>query len=298
MTKTSYQTKLINNKLCICKGRLSQKIKFGKLPIINDYKRKINLKKYPVVITQCKKCYLIQLKYSIQDRLLFPNNYSYLSGNSKEKIENFKSIIKKINKISKKKDIKILDIGSNDGSFLKLAKKKYSRVLGIEPTNCAKLCDDKKIQVIKNSLNLKLAKKIKNQYLGFDFITAINILAHTSSLDEILKSIKLLLNKDGTIIIEVQYLYDLITQKGFDSFHHEHNFYFTLSSIQQLFNNYNLYIFDAEKINVHGGILRIYVSQTKKILSKVKTKLNGPKTKFLSPYTPKDFTIPTSLVKI
>ena len=80
--------------------------------------------------------------------------------------------------------------------------------------------------------------------------------------------INLLLNKDGTIIIEVQYLYDLITQKGFDSFHHEHNFYFTLSSIQQLFNNYNLYIFDAEKINVHGGILRIYVSQTKKILSK------------------------------
>ena len=34
-------------------------------------------KKYPVLITQCKKCLLVQLKYSVPDKLLFPYNYSY-----------------------------------------------------------------------------------------------------------------------------------------------------------------------------------------------------------------------------
>ena len=94
------------------------------MPLINNYTKKKNLKKYPVVISQCKKCLLIQLKYSIPDNLLFSDNYSYLSGNSKEKIKNFESIINKIKKYSKNPAPKILDIGSNDGSFLELAKKK------------------------------------------------------------------------------------------------------------------------------------------------------------------------------
>ena len=122
MIKSPYSPDIINNKLCVCKNKLSKKINFGNLPLINNYTNKINLTKYPVAVSQCEKCKLINLKYSIPDKLLFPSNYSYLSGNSKEKIENFKSILYKIEKFSKKKDPRILDIGSNDGSFLELAK--------------------------------------------------------------------------------------------------------------------------------------------------------------------------------
>ena len=92
---------------------------------INNYTINKNLKKYPTIISQCQNCLLIQLKYSVPDKLLFPNNYSYLSGNSKEKINNFASILDKIKKTSKKKTPQILDIGSNDGSFLEIVKKKY-----------------------------------------------------------------------------------------------------------------------------------------------------------------------------
>ena len=93
---------IINRKFCICKNKLKQKINFGKLPLINNYRVKKNLKKYPVIISQCKKCLLIQLKYSVPDELLFPKNYSYLSGNSKEKIKNFASIHFKISKYYRK----------------------------------------------------------------------------------------------------------------------------------------------------------------------------------------------------
>ena len=100
MTKKYMHPTIINRKICICKNKLNKNINFGNLPLINNYTTKKNLKKYPVIISQCKKCLLIQLKYSIPDKLLFSDNYSYLSGNSKEKIKNFESILYKIRKYS------------------------------------------------------------------------------------------------------------------------------------------------------------------------------------------------------
>ena len=273
MTKQRLPKYIINRKVCICKNKLKQKINFGHLPLINNYKTKKNLIKYPVVISQCEKCFLIQLKYSVPDKLLFPNNFSYLSGNSKEKINNFASILAKIKKNSKKNSPQILDIGSNDGSFLEIVKKKYPKVLGVEPTNTARNAIKKGINTIKKSLNFKLAKKILNKYSKFDFIIASNFFAQTNNLKEILKSIKLILDKKGLLIVEVQYLYELLLQKGFDSFHHEHVAYYTLSSITKLLEKYNLYVFDAEKLKVHGGMLRVYISLNKKPITKKMKKI-------------------------
>ncbi len=268
MTKKHLKKTIINRKICICKNKLGPKINFGYLPLINNYSRKKNSRKYPVIVTQCKKCLLIQLKYSIADKLLFSKNYSYLSGNSKEKLGNFKSILEKIKKYSKTKNPKILDIGSNDGSFLEIVKRSYKNVLGIEPTNTAKISLGKGISTIKKPLNFKLAKKITEDYPKFDFVVATNFFAQTNHLEEIIKSIKLILNKEGLLIVEVQYLYDLISQKGFDSFHHEHIAYYTLSSIIKVLKKYKLFVFDAEKLKVHGGILRVFVSQKEKKFTK------------------------------
>ena len=273
MKKKHLQKTIINRKVCICKNKLKEKINFGNLPLINNYTIKKNLKKYPTIISQCQNCLLIQLKYSVPDKLLFPNNYSYLSGNSKEKINNFISILAKIKKTSKKKNPQILDIGSNDGSFLEIVKKKYPKVLGVEPTNTARNAIKKGINTIKKSLNFKLAKKILNKYSKFDFIIASNFFAQTNNLKEILKSIKLILDKKGLLIVEVQYLYELLLQKGFDSFHHEHVAYYTLSSITKLLEKYNLYVFDAEKLKVHGGMLRVYISLNKKPITKKMKKI-------------------------
>ena len=273
MKKKHLQKTIINRKVCICKNKLKQKINFGNLPLINNYTIKKNLKKYPTIISQCQNCLLIQLKYSVPDKLLFPNNYSYLSGNSEEKINNFISILAKIKKTSKKKNPQILDIGSNDGSFLEIVKKKYPKILGVEPTNTARNAIKKGINTIKKSLNFKLAKKILNKYSKFDFIIASNFFAQTNNLKEILKSIKLILDKKGLLIVEVQYLYELLLQKGFDSFHHEHIAYYTLSSITKLLEKYNLYVFDAEKLKVHGGMLRVYISLNKKPITKKMKKI-------------------------
>ena len=268
MTNKHNQKDIIIRKNCICSNKLRQNINFGSMPLINNYKKKKNLKKYPIAVCQCEDCLLIQLKYSVHDRLLFPSNYSYLSGNSKEKINNFETILDKIKKISKKKNPQILDIGCNDGSFLELVKKIYPKILGIEPTDAAKISIKKGIDTIKEPLNFKLAKKILNKYSKFDFIVATNFFAQTNHLDEIIKSVKLILDSKGLLIVEVQYLYDLLIQKGFDSFHHEHIAYYTASSIKKVLEAHKLYVFDAERLKVHGGILRVYVSLNKKPITR------------------------------
>ena len=264
MKKKNLQKNIINRKICFCKNKLKYEVEFGNLPLINNYKSKKNLVKFPTTITQCTNCLLIQLKYSVSDRLLFPKNYSYLSSNSKEKLNNFESLFKKIKKFSRNRNPYILDIGSNDGSFLEIVKKKYSKVLGIEPTNTAKISLAKNINTIKKSLNFNIAKNRIKKYSKFDFIVATNFMAQTNNLIEIIKSIKLLLNKKGLIIIEVQYLYDLLKQKGFDSFHHEHIAYYTASSITRLLKEFKIFVFHAEKLKVHGGMLRVYASLNKK----------------------------------
>tara|TARA_E500000178_G_C16823464_1_gene662631 strand:+ start:14 stop:610 length:597 start_codon:yes stop_codon:yes gene_type:complete len=51
----------------------------------------------------------------------------------------------------------------------------------------------------------------------------------------------------------------------FDNIYHEHYNYWSLTSLKNFFNQFEAKIFKAEKIDTHGGSLRIYVKKNKKI---------------------------------
>ena len=260
MHKKNKTTTIKKNIKCLCGHNIKKFVDFGKLPLINTYTKKKNSKKFPTILGVCDYCYLVQLKHKVNDNLIFPKNYPYLSGDSNEKIRSFYFLSNIIQKKNKNKKIKILDIGSNDGSFLEIIKQKKYDVLGIEPTDVANISIRKKIPTIKKGYNLNLAKTIDKKFGKFDFIVSTNFFAHTIHIKEILNSLHINLKKTGQLIIEVQYIYDLLKNHGFDSFHQDHKFYYSLSSLTRLLKMYNLYIFDAEIIKVHGEILRVFVS--------------------------------------
>ena len=272
---------LITKKTCLCGGKLRKRINFGALPIINDFKI-IKTSKYPTIITQCSKCLLIQLKYSVKDKLIFPKNYSYLSGDSKEKIENYKSLISKIKFKYKIKKPTIVDIGGNDGSFMGIAKKSGFNVLNIEPTNTAKFAKKNNIKTLQTKFNLKQAKNLSQKKNQFDFIVSTNFFAHTNNLEEIINGTKLILKKNGIMILEIQYLYNLLKKNGFDSFHQDHKYYYTLSSIKKIFKVFDLNIFDAEFLKNNKEILRVYISSSdKKETKKLKKILKSENDKII-----------------
>ena len=74
-----------------------------------------------------------------------------------------------------------------------------------------------------------------------------------------------LLSKKGTIIIEVQYLMNTLNDLTFDNIYHEHYNYWSLTSLVNFFKQFDAKIFKSEKIETHGGSIRIYVKKGKKI---------------------------------
>ena len=265
---------MINKIKCLCGGSLRKKINFGNLPLINDFKKKKTFK-YPTVLTFCSKCNLVQLKYSVNDKLIYPKNYAYLSGDSKEKIDDYKNLISKIKMKYKIKQPSIIDIGGNDGSLMLEAKKKGFDTMNIEPTNVARLSKKKGIKTLKKNFNIKLAKQLKFKKKKFDFLVSTNFFAHTNDLKAVIQGSRFILKDKGIMIIEIQYLYKVLSRNGFDSIHQDHRYYYTLNSIKKTLEIFNLYIFDAEFLKNNKEILRIYVSKSfKKVTSRFTKILN------------------------
>ena len=190
------------------------------------------------------------------------SNYLYLSSTSKTFRDHFENAARKYVKefqLSPKKSY-IIDVGSNDGVALKPFKNlKFKNILGIEPAkNLAKLANKEKIKTYNGFLDKKSLKKIKK---NADIILASNVFAHSDELRTMAECMLKLIKKNGTIIIEVQYLLNTLKDLTFDNIYHEHYNYWSLTSLITFFNQFSAKIYRAEKINTHGGSIRIYVKK-------------------------------------
>ncbi len=105
-------------------------------------------------------------------------------------------------------------------------------------------------------------KKIKK---NADLILASNVFAHSDKLKEMAECMFKLLSKNGSIIIEVQYLLNTLKDLTFDNIYHEHYNYWSLTSLINFFNQYDAKIYKVERINTHGGSIRAYIKKGKKI---------------------------------
>ena len=254
---------------CRCCGNTNLKrvLSLGYQPLANNLLNKKDQKTelYPLEMNYCEECHNCQLSVAVDSKKMF-SNYLYTSSTSKIFRDHFikaaDQYIREFRLNSKKSYI--IDVGSNDGVALKpFLDKKFKNILGIEPAkNLAKLAIKKKIKTFNGFLTKKNIKKIKK---NADLILASNVFAHSDNLDEMATCMVKLLSKKGIIIIEVQYLMNTLKDLTFDNIYHEHYNYWSLTSLMNFFQKYPLKIFKAEKINTHGGSLRIYISKNKKI---------------------------------
>ena len=149
----------------------------------------------------------------------------------------------------------------------------------------------------RKNLALKNLKKIKG---NADLILASNVFAHSDKLKEMAECMFKLLKKKGTLIIEVQYLLNTLQDLTFDNIYHEHYNYWSLTSLINFFNQFNSTIYKAEKINTHGGSIRVYIQRGKKIKieNNVKILLNEEKIFGIKKYkTYQDFGIKINKLK-
>ncbi len=246
--------------------KLKRVVSLGYQPLANNLLNKQNEKceLYPLEVNYCEKCHNCQLSVSVDPKKMF-SNYLYTSSTSKIFQEHFVKASEKYIKDFKlnKKRSYIIDIGSNDGIALKpFIDKGFKKILGVEPAkNLAKLANKKKIKTFNGFLDKKNLKKIKK---GADLILASNVFAHSDKLQEMAECMFKLLSKKGTIIIEVQYLMNTLKDLTFDNIYHEHYNYWSLTSLTNFFKKFDSVIFRSEKVDTHGGSIRVYIKKNKK----------------------------------
>ena len=243
---------------------LKRVVSLGYQPLANNLLNKQNDKceLYPLEVNYCDKCHNCQLSVSVDPKKMF-SNYLYTSSTSKVFREHFVKASKKyIKDLKLNKKSYIIDVGSNDGVALKpFLDQGFKRLLGVEPAkNLAKLANKNGVKTFNGFLDKKNIKKIKK---GADLILASNVFAHSDKLHEMAECMLKLLSKKGTIIIEVQYLMNTLKDLTFDNIYHEHYNYWSLTSLTNFFEKFDSKIFRSEKVDTHGGSIRVYIKKGK-----------------------------------
>ncbi len=215
----------------------------------------------PMKLLICTDCSLIQISPDVSDEVLF-SDYRYVSSvGMQEHFNRFTEWF--VEEIHPNTCAKILEIGCNDGPLLHSLTQKGFTPKGIDPaTNIAKLAREKNLEVIIDFFNESILDKY-NLRANQDIIISCNSFAHISDISGVAKAVSKALNANGTFILEVQSVFEMVKNNAFDFVYHEHKYYYSLKSIEYLLHQFGLNLFDGMKIDTHGGSYRLVFSKSR-----------------------------------
>ncbi len=263
--------------------------KFRKMSLTGIFPKKVNQKipYLPFEVVYSKSSKLLQLKHNYNPNLLYGDNYGYMSRLNPVMIKHLKKKSKLLKKkISLTKKDYILDIGSNDGTFLNFFNGLNS--YGIDPS-ISKLKkyyknNIKKIPFIfeKGFYQVKSKK--------FKLISAIAMFYDLKDPIDFMNKIKKILRKDGVFHIEVAYLPEILKRFSYDTFCQEHYEYYSLIALEHLCNKTNMKIINFGFNDINGGSIWLNIAHLnsnfktdikkvkKRIAIELKEKINKPST--------------------
>lgn len=257
---------MIRKKCRICEyPKLIPILNLGKTGLADSFvKQKKKEKQYPLNLSVCMKCGLVQLINIVPKKELFNDTYAFYTGASPSSIQYFKDYADDVKQRypNQSKGI-VYEIASNDGTLLKNFIKHSEYVLGIEPTaNTAEIATSAGVQTIVKFFNYETASDMCNDYPSADIIMANNVVAHVDDLHDFMEGIKVTLSDDGIFIFEVQYFPYLLFRNQFDHVYHEHHSFFSFRPLNILLQSHDLKVIDVTDRDVQGGSLRVYATHS------------------------------------
>lgn len=246
----------------LCAKPTQEIFSLGDLPLVDALlpAKDSPYKTYPSPLLYCPSCSLVQLGCLVNPELLFPADYPYTSSTTKVLRDNFKDLYTESQRfIRLNQDDLVIDIGCNDGALLSNFQQ-HAKTLGITPENMGHIARKKGINVIQSYFTSETTDKIIAEHKKASLITATNVLAHFKYLHKAMADIKRLLRPQGIFISESGYFFSMLEELQYDSIHHEHLRYYTLMSLQHLFNMHGFEIIHARTIPTHGGSIRVYAA--------------------------------------
>ncbi len=215
---------------------------------------------FPLRAGFCRTCTMVQIDHTIPKESMF-SDYPYVSGTTKTLPAHFAETSKRlVEGYGLTSESLVVDIGSNDGTWLKQYAPFGLRVLGVEPaSNVAKLANAAGVRTWNRFFNKETADKILAEEGSADLVTASGVFFHLEELHSVCDGIKALLSEDGVFCVQAIYLGGMIENTAFDQIYHEHLCYYTLKSLQDLLGRHGLEVFDVSVVDIHGGSLEAHV---------------------------------------
>lgn len=214
--------------------------------------------RYPLTILYCPNCWLVQTRENVAPEVLFGSDYPYYSSGSEGWVEHCRE---NAHRIVAERGLDasslVVEIGCNDGAMLQAFREKDVPVLGIDPASGpAAEARAGGIEVIEAFFTRAFARQLDRKA---DVVIANNVLAHAPDLAGFIAGIRDILEPSGLAVLEVPYVGDLIEKRAFDAMHHAHHCYFSVTSLRDLLRQAGLFLNDVERIDTHGGSVRLFV---------------------------------------
>ncbi len=235
---------------------------------------------YPLLVGYCPECSLVQLLKTPPAEEMFGEEYLYFSSFSEDLLKHSRdNALELIEMRDLQPGNLVVELGSNDGYFLRNFLEKGISVLGVDPApHQGAAARDKGIDTVVDFFGLKVARKLSAAGRRADLVVANNVVAHVADQNDFVAGIREVLKDDGMAVVEFPYVRDLIEFIEFDTIYHEHRCYFSVGSAATLFRRHGLYLNHVRRLPIHGGSLRLYFggrdepsAETLKILEEERT---------------------------
>ena len=235
-------------------------IDFGDHPVAKRYlSDRLEMQPtWPIKLYFCKHCGLTQLVDSCPPDVLYENYVTLSSWKFQPHMQHEIDVIKSLEGIGS--GAKIIEIGSNDGTFLQqMSLSGFENILGVEPAKDAyDVSMATGINTLQAFLTPDLSLELKDQYGEFDVFVSRQNLEHISDLQGVAKSIQTLVKPHGHVLIEVPNFSCNLRCWDY-SLWEEHVNYFTLDTLQYFLalagvelTHQEIFLFSGESIFVIG----------------------------------------------
>lgn len=215
---------------------------------------------YPLRLCYCDTCTTVQIDYTVPKETMF-SRYPYVSGTTQTLRDHFdESAGRLADRLALGNGELVVDIGSNDGTWLKAFTARGMRGVGVEPAvNVVELARADGVETLHRFFDATTARKILDDYGPPSLVTAAGVFFHLEELHSATAGAAILCEAGASFCIQAIYLGEMLSKNHFDNIYHEHLTYWSLTSVSRLLDLHGLEVFDVALLPIHGGTMEYMV---------------------------------------
>lgn len=264
-TQVALENDLVTRMECRACGKtsLEEILDFGHMPLAGDFRsngERVPL--FPLAIDLCTHCLLLQVRENVPHWVIFSARYSYSSSTVPGLVRHFEAFARDVSDPASRPGNRLLEIGCNDGVFLKPLVQAGFDAYGIDASdNVVALAREKGLNVRQGVFSKAAAVALKEELGSFDVLTCSNVFAHNAEVGDFAEGVEHLLSPAGEFWVEVHDARGLFQDLQWDCFYHEHCFYWSIQALERCLREKGLFLKRYAQTKMHGGSLRAVFSR-------------------------------------